>query len=659
MKITIKDLYDFEKETGLISEGKIKVKTPNGFRKIEAIDITSKNSVKLNIKTISFNIIVSPEHLLYGKSNGWIKSNKLKIGDKIDTINGYENIINIEEDNIKEDLYDIQVIGEEYYANGIRSHNSTIKQSLELCLFGKVQGKSGKRLALNKLPNRRNSSLYTGVYFKNQVMDDVVMKRYIKPNNFEMFVNEEPYTTRFKTMSEKEREKIIGYNFDVFKSFISLNMNDFKNFISLSKDDKENLLNKLFNLNELDVLYSIVKDLDDSNQKIINEIDDKIYRNEQNILEYRQTIQNIKNKQEFSKEEKMKEIKDEIMSKKPLFQELQDKIKVCETEKDEQSKKMVKLNKLKSDKNREKTRLEVEVENIEEKIELYNNGTCPTCETNLTGDEHKEHLEKLENELEEKNKLIDECDKYLNRCILEDTKIRNKFDEIYKNKNDYQTELTELKTELATLNTQYKSLNEDVDNDSTKTLEDKIEKLKEENIKNNETLTELNKKSENYDQLKEMFSVDGIRKSMIKNALVPINEYLSNFLTKLNSEYTAVLNEDFDATVMELNVLEIDPETLSKGEDKKINIAIALSYLKLVLELKHSNIMFLDEIFDGVDVENINLTLEVLREIALEHKINIIIVNHGMEQIVDTSIFDKIIRTKKDIFSDLEILNNQ
>ena len=41
---------------------------------------------------------------------------------------------------------------------------------------------------------------------------------------------------------------------------------------------------------------------------------------------------------------------------------------------------------------------------------------------------------------------------------------------------------------------------------------------------------------------------------------------------------------------------------------------------------------------------------------AKEHKINIIIVNHGMEQIVDVSIFDKIIKVKKDIFSNIEII---
>ena len=532
---------------------------------------------------------------------------------------------------------------------------STIKQSLELCIFGKVQGKSGKRLALIKLPNRRNGNLYTGVYFKNSAMDDIVMKRFIKPNNFEMTVNEEPFEQRFKVMSDKEREKIIGYNFDVFKSFISLNMNDFKNFISLSKEDKENLLNKLFNLNELDTLYSITNELDNNNQKLINELDTIIYQNEQSILENRQTIISIKNKQEFSKEEKLLEIKTSVDSKKPKYLELQESIKSCDEDREKSNKKLSKLNKMKSDKNREKTKLEVEIETIEEKIELYENGSCPTCNTDLSGNLHQDHLSELKEQIVEKEKLVLECNKYLNRCLLEDAKIRNVNETIYKNKTAFQTSLSELKIELGSLNNEYKLLKSEMEDDSLSTIEEKINSLKDTNIQKKKILDDLNIKSKHYDELKKLFSIEGVRKSMIKNALIPINKHLNTFLTKLNSEYDAKLNENFDATIYELGILEIDPETLSKGEDKKINIAIALSYLKLILELKHSNIMFLDEIFDGIDVGNINITLKVLKEIALEHKINIIIVNHGMEQITDISIFNKIIHTDKDIFSNIEI----
>ncbi len=541
-------------------------------------------------------------------------------------------------------------------ANG--TGKSTIKQSLELCLFGKVQGKSGKRLALTKLPNRRNGNLYSGVFFKNQDGDDVIMKRFIQPNSFEMYVNQEPFAERFKIMSEKEREKVIGYSFEVFKSFISLNMNDFKNFISLSKEDKENLLNKLFNLNELDVLFSITKELDINNQKLINELDDLIYRNEQTILEYRQTILNVKNNQRFSKEERMKELKELILSKKPLYTEIENKIKTLDDDRLESNKKMAKLNQLKSDKERESTKLEVEIESLKDKVNLYENGTCPVCDTDLSGDKHINHLSEIKKQIEDKTLLIDECNKYLQRCILEDTKIRNSNDSIYNRKSALQTDLSNLKIELVSLNNEYRFLKEQVVDNTLDTLETNINTLKDTNRQKTEVLSELNKKSETYEELKVLFSVEGIRKSMIKNAIQPINEHLNNFLIKLQSEYKAELNDNFDATIFELETLEIDPETMSKGEDKKVNIAIALSYLKMVLELKHSNVMFLDEIFDGIDIDNINLTLNVLREIAIDHKINIIVVHHGSEQIVDLSIFDKIIRTHKDIFSEIEVNNN-
>jgi hypothetical protein len=113
----------------MVDKGHFDVLTKNGFKKIKAVDITAKNSNKLEIQTSNFKVKVSPEHLLY--KNEWINANSLKIGDFIDTINGYEKIINIKIDENKQDLFDIQVDGEEFYANGIRSHNSSLLESID------------------------------------------------------------------------------------------------------------------------------------------------------------------------------------------------------------------------------------------------------------------------------------------------------------------------------------------------------------------------------------------------------------------------------------------------------------------------------------------------------------------------------------------------
>ena len=196
MKITLKELYDFNQETNFVNDGHIKVNTKYGLKKIEGVQITQKNSKKLNIKTTNFNIIVSPEHLLY--NHKWIKSNLLKINDFIDTINGYEKIINITNDDILEDLYDIQVENEEFYANNIRSHNSALQESIDFSIFGVVRGKEKKKLPLKDLPNRINKNLLNIINFKNDNGDDIYIERGLEPQKLIIKVNDNDITNKYK-----------------------------------------------------------------------------------------------------------------------------------------------------------------------------------------------------------------------------------------------------------------------------------------------------------------------------------------------------------------------------------------------------------------------------------------------------------------------------
>ncbi|MCK9446144.1 hypothetical protein M0Q50_04540 [bacterium] len=652
MKITLKELYDFNKETGFVDDGLFIVKTKNGYKKIEAIDITAKNSEKVKIETKNFKISTSPNHLLF--KDDWVYSKLLKKGDIIDTINGFEEIIKVSIDKNKEDLYDIQVVDSEFYANGIRSHNSTIKQAIELCLFGKVQGKNGKRLSLDKLPNRRNKSLYTGITFENHKGNQVEMKRYIKPNEFDMTINNEPYSDLFKKMSEKQREDTIGYSYDIFKSFISLNMNDFKNFISLRTEDKENLLNKLFNISILDEYLSIIKDLYKNNSKNIDIFDNYIYDCDVKIEEYKQTIININNKEKINKEEKLEQIKNDIFEKKPRFDELKKLIKNCEDELLNLKTKTKKLNSLISNKNIEKNKLELKLENLNEKIIHFESGICPLCDTDLKDENHIHNLEEMKTKRDDVFLSIGECKKYFERCTLEEIKISNKNSLEYNNKSKYTNELNLITSDLSSLNYQYKILKNEEPNIPISNLHDNINDIK---IKRNEyikTLDELKSKSDIYIELMDILSINGIRKNLINNIINPVNKYLNDFLILLNSEYKAVLDENFDAKLYELDSIEIDPETMSKGEDRKINIAIALSYLRIVLDKKLSNIMFLDEIFDGLDVDNVDLMLKLLKDLSKEYNMNIIICHH--DSVNRTNVFDRIIQVSKDVFSDMTII---
>lgn len=66
----------------------------------------------------------------------------------------------------------------------------------------------------------------------------------------------------------------------------------------------------------------------------------------------------------------------------------------------------------------------------------------------------------------------------------------------------------------------------------------------------------------------------------------------------------------------------------------------------------------MDEVFQSVHKENINLILDLLKVFSKENNLNLILVHHGLEE-VNPKIFDKIISVEKDFFSDIKIINNK
>ena len=159
--------------------------------------------------------------------------------------------------------------------------------------------------------------------------------------------------------------------------------------------------------------------------------------------------------------------------------------------------------------------------------------------------------------------------------------------------------------------------------------------------------------------MKDIFSNKGVRKSIIKNIVKPINVYLKDILDELKSSYNVKIDEEFNVNIYERLTNEVHPESLSMGESKKINIAIALSYLKLILKFRKLNILFLDEVFSSMEPENVEYALKVLKNFTKEFNLNIIILDPKV-YFTDNSTFgfnyfDRIIKIYKKLsFSTIE-----
>ena len=107
------------------------------------------------------------------------------------------------------------------------------------------------------------------------------------------------------------------------------------------------------------------------------------------------------------------------------------------------------------------------------------------------------------------------------------------------------------------------------------------------------------------------------------------------------------LDDSFTAKILQLGN-EIEPDTLSTGETRRINIAILIAYLKMIRTKKHINILFLDEIFSSIDLRGIQEILILLKSFANDYNINIFVVHHA---IMNNEYFDRIIQIDKNIFT--------
>lgn len=138
-KIKIKDINKLFEEYGDLN---LKVKTPYGFKKITNCGITEKDAEVFEVKTDNnLSLKCSKNHRIKKGDNEFFKLKDISIGETIQSEFGNCKVISVENLGIKKDLMDIQVAEvEQYYSNGILSHNSSFAIDLmSFLLYGKPQ----------------------------------------------------------------------------------------------------------------------------------------------------------------------------------------------------------------------------------------------------------------------------------------------------------------------------------------------------------------------------------------------------------------------------------------------------------------------------------------------------------------------------------------
>ena len=153
-----------------------------------------------------------------------------------------------------------------------------------------------------------------------------------------------------------------------------------------------------------------------------------------------------------------------------------------------------------------------------------------------------------------------------------------------------------------------------------------------------------------YKELNRIFSEDGVKKSIISGIIKPINHFISENIKKMELPFDVKLDETFTAEIKNLGNI-VDHDSLSTGEQKMTNVCILIAYLMLIRSKKTLNILFLDEVFSSIDLDNIHKILILLKSFANEYKINIFVVHHA---VLNGEMFDRILLVEKNIFTTIK-----
>lgn len=527
------------------------------------------------------------------------------------------------------------------------SGKSSLQETIDFTLFGVVRGKERKRIPQTEIPNRINGSLITSINFLNDNNENIKITRGLKPLKFQILKDKNDISDQFKKYEQEKREEIIGMNYEIYKSFISMSLNDFKNFINLEPETKRKLLNKLFNLEELDKYYEITKEIIRDNKKNIDKIEIDISNNNNTIDIYKNNIKNILDKLDsdiLSKDD----IKKRILSKKSEFINLEENIKDLRILLKDINEDLLKRQEVLNAKKYRINKIELKIDDYNNKISIFNKGICPTCNTKLESDKHNHNLNDFINN---KQKIIDEKSE-INKDIIEYKKDSKN---VYLNKNKIKNDLEILYTDYENMKSDLKDLkdkynNHNINNNAISEIEKNIKLLEDKNKELNKISNNIRLNNDKYKKLNDIFSLNGIRKNIINNTIKPLNNYLSSYLKELESDFRVEINNEFDAEIYERHINKIHPESLSSGESRKINMALALSYLEIIRKVKNSNILFLDEIFANIDSENIDILLKILKKFSLKYGINIIVIAQDHSPF-NMKYFDRIITIQKNTFS--------
>ncbi|HMV01671.1 MAG TPA: AAA family ATPase [Chitinophagales bacterium] len=519
-----------------------------------------------------------------------------------------------------------------------------------------------------------------------------IIERSRKPNILRFSINGIIQADIDSKKTQKLIEKEFGFTFDIFLNSVYFSQNS-SNFLILNDEQKKSILTDLLDLKVFDRAEELVKSDFNKNYAYLSAKQTNYQKTLIDLEILNDQIALYKNKSIFFDNEVEEKLFNLNLELKQILDEIEDKNKKCEVykndlliaQKDYDTNSSVYTEKLKTCEELEdlinsnityqneiKSQINSIIRDISKTSISFDQ--CPTCLQKV----NQTLLLDIRTLKEEEARVL----KINLQNIIEEIKDVPNLSELNKIKMNLVRELDQLKLKIETINSSINSVNsiivqinhrlddinkriDSVKNEKNPYIEicndfnDQLEKGKEFCLNVSNEIIKLEEDNAYLTDLKEIFGNKGIKAYVFDNIVaelnILVNQYLNDlFNGNLRIEFSSfsenskgVIKQTFNQKIF-VNDEEVSLGSFSGGEEKRLIFATNLALAQIVSNRsnKDFNIVFFDEVFDGLDYEGKKSTYTLLSKLFKDQykKDSVLIIDHNTEF---QTMFENVIKIEK------------
>ena len=517
------------------------------------------------------------------------------------------------------------------------SRNGTGKTTIINALSYALYGQALTNIKRNNLINKTNSKgmLVTLHFEKNGV--DYRIERGRSPNILKFYVDdqEQEMIDESQGDSRKTQEYIndlLGMSHDMFKHVVALNTYT-EPFLSMRTNDQRAIIEQLLGITILSEKAENLKEQIRQTKEQITEETLKINAIQSANEKINESINSLKTRQSAWQSK----VKDDILKLQRGIDELEQLDIDAELEAHEKLASWTENNNAITALNKEKSTLEVALERadksvkkVEQDIAELEDATCYACGQELHADKKQEILDKKTKELKDADtykleiaEKLSEVEEALS-VIGEINGKPSTFYETAKEAYEHRNNVDSLRQALESKTTE------------TDPYQGQIDDLTETGLQEvdwNPVNDLTNYKEHQEFLLKLLTNKDSfIRKKIIDQNLMYLNNRLTYYLNKLGLPHQVVFQNDLNVEITQLGQ-DLDFDNLSRGERNRLILGMSFAFRDVWESLyQNINLLFIDELIDsGMDTAGVENSLGVLKKMGRDRDKNVFLISHKDE----------------------------